>query len=418
MKAALAALVVLVSSFAAGCGGDDHTVTASSCGRVLYEGEGTPDVVVVSELPVRGLLAPETRPMVDAIALVLRRRGFRAGAYRVGYQSCNDAVGEEPYDESLCRQNAHAYVGAEKVVGIIGPYNSGCAAEQIPVVSRSSAGPLAMVSPATYWPGLTRQTAEKRSGAALYPEGIRSFVRVVSHDEAQGIAAARLAVQLGARRVALLRLAGEEAYVSGLTAPFLGEASRVGLPVRVVSWAYGARSYRRVVAEVAAARPDAVYIAGFPKKQLLEDLRAAVGPETATIGPDGFTFSDTLRELGRASEGLYVTFPGIPADRLPSAGQELMRALGLAPAEHTASLAPEAAQAADVLLDAIARSDGTRASVVEKLHETKVRNGILGSFSLDAAGDIVPARVGIYRIRGGKLVTEDVVRVPVDQPGE
>ena len=96
-------LLVLASAVAAGCGDNERALTVSSCGRVLYEGEGTPDVVVVSDLPVRGPLAPDTRPMVDAIELVLRRRAFRAGAYRVGYQSCNDAVGEEVFESArLC----------------------------------------------------------------------------------------------------------------------------------------------------------------------------------------------------------------------------------------------------------------------------------------------------------------------------
>ena len=65
--------------------------------------------------------------MVDAIEFVLRKREFRAGELRVGYQSCNDTVGDEPFDPSLCRRNARAYVDNEDVVGIVGPWNSACA---------------------------------------------------------------------------------------------------------------------------------------------------------------------------------------------------------------------------------------------------------------------------------------------------
>ena len=68
-----------------------------------------------------------------------------------------------------------------------------------------------------------------------------------------------------------------------------------------------------------------------------------------------------------------------------------------------------------MLLDAIARSDGTRASVVDELFKTKVTNGILGSFSFDRYGDIVPAPVGIYRFEGGKFVADDVIRAPLDE---
>ena len=58
---------------------------------------------------------------------------------------------------------------------MIGPYNSGCAELQIPIVSRSAAGPLAMISPANTDVVLTRGPHARR----LYPDGVRSYARVV-----------------------------------------------------------------------------------------------------------------------------------------------------------------------------------------------------------------------------------------------
>jgi branched-chain amino acid transport system substrate-binding protein len=61
-----------------------------------------------------------------------------------------------------------------------------------------------------------------------------------------------------------------------------------------------------------------------------------------------------------------------------------------------------AAQATEVLLDAIARSDGTRESVLEELFATRVRDGLLGSFGFDENGDITESPVTILRVvRGG-----------------
>jgi hypothetical protein len=77
----------------------------------------------------------------------------------------------------------------------------------------------------------------------------------------------------------------------------------------------------------------------------------------------------------------------------------------------------EAGQAAQVLLDAIARSDGTRASIVKELFATKVENGLLGSFSFDRFGDIVPAPVGVYRFRNRQIVAQGVVRASLDVIG-
>ena len=96
-------------------------------------------MIVVSDFPLRGEHAQTTKVQVDAIEFVLRQREFRAGEVAVGYQSCNYAVGNE-LDAALCRRNAQAYVATEDVVGVIGPWNSGCAELQIPIVSRRRRG--------------------------------------------------------------------------------------------------------------------------------------------------------------------------------------------------------------------------------------------------------------------------------------
>jgi ABC-type branched-subunit amino acid transport system substrate-binding protein len=324
----LAAAVFVLLAVAAGCGGENSAkpVAASSCAKLLYEGNGEPDVIIVSDFPRRGIAAEFTTLDVEAIKFVLKRRDYRAGDLRIGYQSCNDTVGDKPYDSGVCERNAKAYAAAKDVIGVIGPWNSGCAALQIPIVSRKAAGPLAMISPSNTDVALTRTVSGGSfSGDELYPDGVHSYLRLVTHDFAQGIAAAHLAKRQGARR----------------------------------------------------AVPD--------------------------IG----------KELGAAGQGLLVTNPGFPPEELPVAGQRFLREL--APWSTNPLYAAESAQATEVLLDAIARSDGTRASVVDELFRTKVTNGILGSFSFDRYGDIAPAPVGIFRVEGGNLVPEDVIRAPLEE---
>ena len=135
--------------------------------------------------------------MVRVIKGVLRQRGFRAGSYRVGYQSCGHSD-----DEEACERNARSYAAAKDVLGVIGPYYSSCAALQIPILSRRAAGPLAMVSPTNTDPGLTLNTPySDHDPGALYADGVRNYVRVVPPDIAIGAAAATLAKQMGAERV-------------------------------------------------------------------------------------------------------------------------------------------------------------------------------------------------------------------------
>jgi branched-chain amino acid transport system substrate-binding protein len=413
------ALLVLLAGLATACAGDDGgvvPVATSSCAGVLYEGEGEPDVIVVSDLPRGGIGKETIELMIDAIEFTLREREFRAGDLRVGYQACNDTVGVEPYDPPLCRRNATAYVATEDVVGIIGPWNSGCAEGQIPIVSRREAGPLAMISPSNTFVGLTRGAYAQ----ALYPDGVRSYVRIVTHDLGQGSAAAHLAKRLGARRVAVVHQGFGDEYVRGLTTSFLAAARALELDTVSFGWRRE-ESYAELAASVAAGRPDVVYLAGLTQENantLVEDLRAALPRSVELVAPDSFAADDIAQELGPAGEGMLATVPGIPPELLPPAGKRFIREFGGPGLVHPGQLgAPEAAQATEILLDAIARSDGTRASVVEELFATKVENGILGSFSFDRFGDIDPAPVGVYRMEGGKIVGDSVVRAPLDAAG-
>jgi ABC-type branched-subunit amino acid transport system substrate-binding protein len=70
------------------------------------------------------------------------------------------------------------------------------------------------------------------------------------------------------------------------------------------------------------------------------------------------------------------------------------------------------AQATEVLLDAIAASDGTRASVTRHLLSTRVKDGILGSFEFDANGDTTAGGVTMYRIEQGKPRVLSVITPP------
>jgi branched-chain amino acid transport system substrate-binding protein len=396
----------------AACTGDHddvEPVAISSCSGLVYEGEGEPDVVVVSSMPRRGGDAPATKHIVDAIEFVLHEREFRAGRFRVGFQSCDDTVAGRP-DAGQCTRNARAYVATKSVVGVIGPFISGCAELQIPIVSRSAAGPLAMISPANTFVGLTR------GRDTLYPDGVRSYARVVTHDSAQAAAAAHIARRLGAKRVAVLAQRGvDDQYVAALTPAFRTAAGSLSIEERTYDWPLQER-YTELADSIAAFDPQAVYLVGLPEGNadtLIRDLKAAL-PEVDIITPDSFAAPEAADELGPIGDGLITTVPGVPPSELPPAGQRFLREFG-AQTGSPGTGPPEGAQATEVLLDAIARSDGTRASVAQELLATKVEDGILGSFTFDQRGDIDPAPVGVYRYQDGRVVVDGVVRASLDE---
>jgi hypothetical protein len=56
----------------------------------------------------------------------------------------------------------------------------------------------------------------------------------------------------------------------------------------------------------------------------------------------------------------------------------------------------------EALLDAVAASSGTRASVTDKLLRVRARGAILGRFGFDAKGDATSSAVTMYRIENGR----------------
>ena len=392
---------------------------AGTCGRVFYGGGGVPDRLIVSDMPLRGGGALPTSQMGEAIAHVLRQRGFRAGRLRIGYQSCDDSTAQAGIaDEEKCAANAKLYADSEAVVGVIGPYNSYCAFGQVPIANRAR---LAMISPTNSDVALTHPTPFAPEGHLedLHPTGERSYFRIFPREDAQAAAAAVFASGARARRVAVLSDGG---YGEGFAFYFARAARRLGLDVVFRRrWNPKARRYDRLAGAVARAAPDAVYVAGLFDTnggRVVRDVRARLSPGTELIANDGLLPVAKLFETaGPAARGVYLTRPGLSPGSLPREGRHFVAQF--AATQGTRPVYFEsvyAAQAAELLLDAIARSDGTRGSVVAALRRTRLERGLLGSIAFDSEGDVTRAPVTVFRARrggGSELVTSTEGAAPV-----
>jgi branched-chain amino acid transport system substrate-binding protein len=416
------------ASVAAAPSGD--VLPASACGPV--EGGKDPDVLIASDLPLQGPAGRVTRVAADAIRFVLRQQAFRAGPHTVGYQSCDDSTAQTGGTDVLkCASNAKAYAATTRVVGIIGPFNSPCAWAQIPIANRAE-GPLAMISPSNTHSGLTHSGPDSERGepGIYYPTGVRNYVRVTGAADLDGAAGAVLADELRLRRVYVLRSTG--GIGDGTTTPFRRAARRLGITIAGSEiWDPEASSYRSLAERVALARADGVFVGDVLVANgaaVVKALRARLGSEVVLIAGDAFMPPEgLLAAAGRAAIGMYVTTTAVAHEGLSAAGRQFVRKFGRTQPGGVAPSAiyvTETAQAAEALLAAIARSDGTRASVTEELLALEIENGILGNFSFDRNGDITPALFTVLRITGGRkrapelsegfggAVVDRVVRVP------
>jgi branched-chain amino acid transport system substrate-binding protein len=394
----------------------DETLPASTCRDVYFRRGGTPRLLVVSDLPLQGDFRAWVTPMVEGIRFVLQRRGFSAGRHTVGYGSCDDSTAQAGgTDVSRCFANAKLYARTPDVVGVIGAFHSFCSELEIPIAGQAPDGPLAMISPSNSFTGLTRPYRGMARGELerLYPAGERNFVRIAAADHLAPVALVQAAEDLRRTRVFVL-WDREDPYMAGFADDMRAAARTVGLDVvGAAGWDPSARDFARLARRVAAARPEAVLMAGAAPPAtpaLLRDLRAYLGHRPALIASDGFADFERLRESGRAAQGMYVGNAGIANAELPPAGRRLLHAARRPEADPDFSFA-YGAQAADILLDAIARSDGTRASVTRALRRTRVEDGILGDIRFDRYGDPVKAPVTIYRMTRGGAVVDRVVQV-------
>jgi branched-chain amino acid transport system substrate-binding protein len=366
--------------------------------------------LIASDLPLQGANRALTTQMADAIEFILKQQDWKAGDYKIGYQSCDDSTAQAgSWDSAKCSSNARAYANNQDVIGIVGTFNSGCAKLEIPVNNRAPDGPLAMVSPANTYPGLTIGGPGTESGEPdnYYPTGKRNYARVVWNDQFQGAAGAQLAQQLKLKKVYVLT--DKETYGNGIANLFVNYAKKLNiatLPSRPEAWDKNASSYEAIASRIKASGADSVFLGGIVCNnggKLIKDLRAGLGPNVQIFGPDGWTpISATIQGAGQASEGMYITQPGLPADQLKGEGKkfvdEFSAEIGTAPNPYTAY----AAQAAAILLDSIADSDGSRASVSEGIFNRDVKNGILGDFKIDENGDTTLGIVSVYQIKNQK----------------
>ena len=394
-----------------------RALPASFCAPVLSQAGQRPRYVIASDMPLQGTGSELPLEMTDAIRFILQRDHFRAGRFTLGYQACDDSLvaPRGPPNEVRCAANARAFADDPSVIAVIGPFFSDCAAIEIPIANRAMHGPLAMIAPAATAVGLTHAGpgAARGEPGRYYPTGQRNFARVIPPDNVQGAADAMLARTLGADR--LFVLDDGTLYGGGVAASFHSAATRLGLQVVGESqWQDPSRSYRSLVGKIQRSGATGVFLGGYLEdgSALFKALRAGLPTEVRMLTPDGFNGSDLVSELRSSAEGMTMSLPGTPISALPPAGRKFVSEFGaslIAPAQTDT---PYAAEATQLMLDAIARSDGTRASVTHQLLTAKVSNGILGNFAITPNGDTTADAITIYQVRNGTLRRLKIISPP------
>ena len=410
---ALGAAVAVVAALAISACGGGSKISAiqavdADCGDVQYAGSGDASKLIVSDLPLKGDSAERSRQMNNAIVQELARKGWQAGQKtQVAFQACDDSIGTTgEWDEGVCRANAQAYAANPDVIGVIGTYNSGCAAIEMPILNQAPGGGLAMVSPGNTFVCLTQPSptlCAKDEPDVYFPSGNRNYVRVVPNDAVQGAGLASFAQEQGVKRPFVL-IPTDDPTSEGQGRTFAGAAAAAGMQVAGTEhFDPNAENYTALMQKVKASGADAVVLAAILEQngvQLIRDKVAALGPNDGAVkllAFDGFAQQATIDNTGPDAKGMYVSLPGKVPSALTGAGDVFVKELRAQNGDQPVEVfAPYAGQAAEVLLEAI-RQGSTRAGTISELFKTKVEDGITGSFTITPTGDPVPAPISVQR---------------------
>jgi branched-chain amino acid transport system substrate-binding protein len=373
------------------------------------------DLFIASDLPLQGGSADQSKSTNNAIKLLLKQMDNMAGEFSVGFREYdNSTAAKGSWDDAQCAKNAQAHVAAKDEVGVMGTYNSGCAKIIVPVLNQDPEGPMVMISNANTNPGLTKAW-DAGEPEKYYPTGARNYFRVVTTDDNQGNAAAEFAQSIGVKRVYVLN--DRQTYGIGVARSFTAAAKKLGLTVLSdgdagTGWDDKAPNYEALFTKIKATKPDMVYVGGIfdlNGGQLVKDKVKYLGDNSKVkfMMPDGFTGYPDFLALPEAA-GAYLSFTGLSIDQFPKGGAaekfqaDYLAEYGEAP---TSSFSVYGAAAAQVLLAAIAKSDGTRKGVFEAMKGIVVpaSESVVGTeLRFDENGDIVSRDITILNVTDGK----------------
>jgi branched-chain amino acid transport system substrate-binding protein len=409
---AVVALATMVSGATARSGATP--LPASSCSAIQNP---SGNMLIASDLPLEGSGRTQTEQMTRAIAYIFKKHNWKAGKYTLAYQSCDDATAQAgKWDSGKVSANGNAYAQNSSVAGVIGTFNSGAAEIMIPILNRAPNGPIAMISPANTYVGLTHGGPGTAAGepGKYYPTGKRNYARVVAADDYQGAADALLAQKLHVKKLFILN--DKEAYGLGVAINLRNAAKKLGIKiVGFTAWDGKASSYEALAVKIKASGAQGVFLGGLICEnggKLIKDI-AAGAPGIQIMGPDGFTpVSAVIQEGGQAANNMTVSVAGLPNSALKGAGKAFVKAFTKADHKSPDPYSVYAAQATEAMIAAIAQSNGTRSDIAKQLFKIRLKNSILGTVSFNKNGDVTANPVTIYRVKGGKETTFKVIVPP------
>jgi len=351
---------------------------------------GTPkgEVLVYVAVPLSGWQAEGGQTLAGGVRLMADELN-RAGGL-LGYEVKVIAVDDEADPDvaiSVAEEIESATARGDRVLGVIGHYNSGETSAAMEVYKDL---PLNVVT----------ATA---SDVSITQRGYTNFFRVNATDAAQAPVDARFLVEtLGSQRIALAYANND--YGRGLHTQMIQALQNLGMePVISIEIEEAAVTQADAVAQIKAASPDAVFLAGYETEGyvLLPELREA-GVDVPFLCSDGCLPYAFIDESGPAAEGAYVS--GITPDPQVVSDEEWFKAYQEVEYRNPGTYSTDGYSAMAVLAEGVRQSKSfERNEVAAALHKLSY-DTLVGEVAYDANGDLREQSVYVFQVQDGRYV--------------
>jgi branched-chain amino acid transport system substrate-binding protein len=406
--------IVTAAAFGLAACGDDE---GGGGGGTAAEGT---TLTIYSSLPLQGTSRPQSLAVINGEKLALQEVGGKVGKFKIRYVSLDDSSAQNPgtADPAQTQQNARKAVRDKSTILYLGEFNSGGTKVSLPILNKAGIG---QISPSNTYGGLTTDEpgAEPGEPDKYYPTGNRTYARVVPRDKIQGAALVSIMQEDGCKTATLWD--DKSTYGAGLARNIEQSAKAKGLTIENREGTdKNAPNYRSIASKV---KSDCFVWAGVTGEngiQVYKDV-AAAAPNAKLYGPDGVTeeaFSNPKEGGIPADVGgrTKLTVATLGVKELPKAGPFVEKYKAKHKVESVDPYAIYGYETMALALDVLLRAGdkaNDRKAVVEALFNTKDRDSVLGTYSIDENGDTTLTDYGLYVIKDGvptfskKIVSEE-----------
>jgi branched-chain amino acid transport system substrate-binding protein len=374
-------------------------------------------LTIYASVPLQGASGGQGKAIEDGAGLAVASVGNKVGKYKIVYKRLDDSLASTgAADEGKAAQNAREAVSNKNTIGYIGEYNSGISKVTIPILNKAG---IAQISPANTYVGLTTNEPGSEAGEPdkYYPTRKRTYARIVPKDTIQAAALTSAAKEAGCTSIRVWN--SKTTYSAGLARNVVMSAPKAGLKVEGNDGIDPkAANYRSLAAKIKA---DCFIYTGEIESNGVQAVKdaAAVPSVKSLFAGDGMCLNDTADPKKGIPANIASRFKCTIATLDPKAfGPEGKKFFKDYAAKYNVSSPDPYAiygyESMALMLDAIKRASEkgslTKQAVVDAIFQTKNRNSVLGTYSIDQNGDTSLTDYGIYKIASGKLTFDKVIK--------